>query len=138
MSRISSLYLVLLLVFGGHLSASAPEPLPRIALGSFGKEDFGAWFRLLVEDELTSAGFTVVMENDHPDAVLDGVIVHPNQVFYAYGLLRLSLPNGEIPWRHRSWNDHITDEAAKIVKELKEAIKEGKLRIGRAQLAQAK
>ena len=118
--------LVLLMAVDGYSIAMAQEPLPRIAIVNLGKEDFAAFFRLLVEEEMISAGFTIVAETDHPEAVLGGVVINPNGTyFFAFGVLRLTLPDGRITWRYSLWDSSITSTVTKIVKNLVVSIKDG-------------
>lgn len=122
-------------VLSGSLLAGGPEKgLTKIHLGSFGNEDYGAWFRLLVEDELLSQGFKVVPEKDQSEATLAGVIIRENPAnpagaFYPAGLVRLQFPDGRVAWR---WapsggigNHSAPPEANRLVKALKQAIKDG-------------
>jgi hypothetical protein len=110
--------------------------IQRVFLGSFGNEDYGAWFRILVEEELIANGFQVVAATEKPDATLAGVIIRqtpadPNASHYPEGLIRLHLPSGKVVWRYRptgGMGNHTSPpEAGRLVKALIKAIAEGQI-----------
>ncbi|WP_285607322.1 hypothetical protein [Geothrix edaphica] len=115
------------------------RPIQRVFLGSFGNEDYGAWFRLLVEEELIANGFQIVAATEKPDATLAGIIVRqtpadPSGSQYPEGLVRLHLPSGKVVWRYRPTgglgNHTSPPEAGRLVKALIKAIDDGQIASG--------
>lgn len=107
-------------LLAGLLTICSPnfsnEPIAkpyRIALGSFGKEDYAEYYRLLLEEELINKEVNVVSTTDQPDAILSGIVIRfdpPNHrgpgPVGAAGVLRLALPNGRVIWRGTPWRDY--------------------------------
>lgn len=61
--------------YSGHAQVrSSTQHIQKIFVGDMGKADEASRFRLLLEDELTKRGFTVVDSADQADGVLTGVL----------------------------------------------------------------
>jgi len=132
-SVLLSLVFLFGLLFKPVMALIPDKGMPRIALGSVGKEDYGEYFRLLVEEELIKQGFNVVAVSEQSDCTLSGIVIRYNPsdsagAVGAEGLIRLSLPNGKLVWRGSPWHyGKVQAQAEFLVKELSKAISDGKI-----------
>lgn len=72
----------------------------RIQIGNMGETNEAERFRLLLEEELTKKGFTIVDSSEKADAILTGVLSVRvlDKKTQARVYVKLSAPNGERLW----------------------------------------
>lgn len=85
---------------GGQGNQSQPQLVRKICVGSMGETDEAERFRLLLEEQLSGKGFTVVDRPEKADAILSGVLsvrVHDKKT-QARVYVKLSTPEGARLW----------------------------------------
>lgn len=100
------LVLAITIFFAVSSASRAETPDSRLAginkifIGDLGKSDQADRFRLVLEDQLSANGFTVVDDESNADAVLSGIftLIIEDKKEVARATLRLKLPSGERIW----------------------------------------